>query len=59
MEKVSAKVSGDFLSAANILFSFTGSKIKGNHKREKYGTCKAQFEIDPTYSRAGQHAEAG
>ncbi len=28
-------------------------------KKDKLGTCKAQFEIDPAYSRAGQHAEAG
>jgi hypothetical protein len=36
-----------------------GLNLKETTREKKIGTCKAQFEVDPSYSRAGQHAEAG
>ncbi len=33
--------------------------MKETTREKRISTCKAQFEIDPAYSRAGQHAEAG
>ncbi len=35
-----------------------GLNLKETTRAKKISTCKAQFEIDPAYSCAGQHAEA-
>jgi hypothetical protein len=58
--------SGMFIPDTRSLIRIFTSRIKKAPEmkettRKKYmcGTCKAQFEIDPAYSRAGQHAEAG